>query len=270
MGIRLVPQRAGDELALRSRAPMLVVPTDAGIAAVRVADATHSVDRASFVLVPGAARATLEAKSPVAHVLVLIVSDALAATVVATYAGQIEPRRLARYLTIAQLLPRTNWLNEICHRYLFERAACSRRDNDATRFLETEIVKEVYFLCHERDTAKDRASVVEERSPLVQCAVRAIEQRLFEADVVQRLARSCGASHSTLLRAFKRELGNGPLAYVRARRLDESLLLLKSRRFTVSEIATMVGYRNFAAFSHAFRARFGMRPTQVRTPRAAT
>jgi transcriptional regulator GlxA family with amidase domain len=45
--------------------------------------------------------------------------------------------------------------------------------------------------------------------------------------------------------------------------------LLKSRRYTVSEVATLVGYRNFAAISHAFRVRHGLRPSEVR-PRDRT
>jgi AraC-like DNA-binding protein len=77
------------------------------------------------------------------------------------------------------------------------------------------------------------------------------------------LTRECGASASSLLRTFKRELDHAPLGYVRARRLDESLLLLKWKRYAVGEVATMVGYKNFAAFSQAFRTRFGMTPSQV-------
>src|SRR5207245_2887327 len=102
--------------------------------------------------------------------------------------------------------------------------------------------------------------LVQTASDLTQRAMALVEKHLFEPDVVQRLMRSSGASASSLLRTFKREVGHGPLAYVRARRLDESMLLLKSKRFAVGEVATMVGYTNFAAFSQAFRARFGMKP----------
>lgn len=44
---------------------------------------------------------------------------------------------------------------------------------------------------------------------------------------------------------------------------------LKSRRLRVSEVSALVGYRNFAAFSHAFRERFGMRPSDVLSARAS-
>ncbi len=264
MGIEFVPQRLGDRLTVRAASPTLLLPTEAGVLEVTTGGTSQLVDRATFVLVPAGARASLEAKSPVVHTLALAVKPALVASVARTYAGEIERSHLERYLATTHFLPRTNWMNEIGHRYLFERAVCKKRDNDATRFLETEIVKEVYFLCREREVARDRRSIVEGPSPLVQRALQVLEESLFDGNVVPLLAARCGASASTLLRAFKRELGQAPLAYVRARRLDESLLLLKSKRFTVSEIATMVGYKNFAAFSHAFRARFGRRPSEVR------
>jgi AraC-like DNA-binding protein len=266
MAIRLVPLVAGGALSLPAGWPSLLFTVDAGVVELRSGAQRWFVDRASFAVVGGGVHATVETSSPVAHLLRLSVAEALPARALSSYAGEIDRARLGHHLGTTQLLPRTNWLNEVAHRYLFERAVCRKHDNDATRFLETEIVKELYFLCEARGSEHDRASVVEGRSPLVQRALDAIEARLFEPDVLRRLPRTVGASASTLLRAFKREVGQGPILYVRKRRLDESLLLLKSRRFIVSEVATMVGYRNFAAFSHAFRARFGMRPSDVRPP----
>src|SRR5262249_12345360 len=157
-------------------------------------------------------------KSPIAHVLVLTPSPVLAARVVETYGGEVDARCLDRYLGTYNVFPRTTWFNEICHRYLFERSICGKRDNDATRFLETEIVKEVYFLSHERATRdgdgakgreeaelRERALMHENEGKLVERAVKEIEARLFDADVVSTLPSICGASESTLLRAFKRE-----------------------------------------------------------------
>lgn len=264
LGIRLISQPEGRRLHLRTTGPTLLVPVHSGLVEVVAGGARHVVDRSSWLLVPSGSRAVVRAKSPITHALALTVTTGLCAEVVRTYDGEIDPASFRRYLAEVQLLPRTLWVNELCHRYLFERAVCKRRDNVATKFLEMEIVKEVYFVCHERFTAKTRSSLVVTRTPVVQRAVALLEEHLFEPDVIQRVARGCGASPSTLLRHFKKELAFGPLAYVRRRRLDESMLLLKSQRFNVGEVAMMVGYRNFAAFSQAFRARFGMRPSDVR------
>lgn len=229
----------------------------------------QALDPSSWMLVPASVPVTLDASSVVAHTLVLSLSPALMRRVAETYGGEVDPARFRRYVTITQVLARTNWVNEIAHRYLFERAVCKKRDNDATRFLETEIAKELYFLCHERQRQLDRPSLVEKHTAVVRRALEHLEKHLFEANVLRDLPRAIGASASTLLRTFRRELGESPLAYLRTRRLDEALMLLKSRRLRVSEVSALVGYRNFAAFSHAFRERFGMRPSDVSARRPA-
>jgi AraC-like DNA-binding protein len=76
-----------------------------------------------------------------------------------------------------------------------------------------------------------------------------------------------GASESTLLRAFRRERGRSPSAYAREKKLDAALLLLRSGRYAISEVATRVGYGNLAAFSSAFARRFGSPPSSVRPHR---
>ena len=233
---------------------------DAVCASLRAA-----LDRSSWLLVPAGVPAEIAASSVVAHTLALTLSPALVRRVAEVYAGEVDATRYRRYVTTPQLLVRTTWVNEIAHRYLFERAVCKKRDNDATRFLETEIAKEVYFLCHERQRHLDeRPSLVEAHTPVVRRALEHLERHLFDANVLRDLPRASGASRSTLLRTFQRELGESPLAYLRTRRLDEALMLLKSRRLRVSEVSALVGYKNFAAFSHAFRERFGLRPSDVR------
>jgi AraC-like DNA-binding protein len=245
------------------RHPTLVLPIEKAIVDAACATVRPALDPSSWMLVPAGVPVTLGASSVVAKTLVLSVSPALMRRVAEVYSGEIDVARFRRYVTSPQVLVRTTWVNELAHRYLFERAVCKKRDNDATRFLETEIGKELYFLCHERHRDLDRPSLVEAHTPVVRRALQHLEKHLFEADVLRDLPRAIGASRSTLLRTFRRELGESPLAYLRTRRLDEALMLLKSRHLRVSEVSALVGYRNFAAFSHAFRERFGMRPSDV-------
>jgi AraC-like DNA-binding protein len=248
---------------LVTKHPTLVLPIENAIADATCAPLRASLDPSGWLLVPAKAAVTLVASSVVAQLLVLTVSPALTLRVAEVYGGEVDVARFRRYVDRPQLLKRTTWVNELAHRYLFERAVCKKRDNDATRFLETEIAKELYFLCHERHRHLERPSLVEEHTPVLRRALDHIEKHLFEPRVLRNLPGATGASESTLLRTFRRELGESPLAYLRTRRLDEALMLLKSRRLRVSEVSTLVGYRNFAAFSHAFRERFGMRPSDV-------
>jgi len=240
-----------------------VLPVENGIVDGACGALRSALDTSSWLLVPAGVTLVLVASSVVAHTLVLTVPLALMRRVTEVYGEEVSLARFRRYVESPRVLVRTTWVNELAHRYLFERAVCRKRDNDATRFLETEIAKELYFLCHEEEGRLERPSLVEERTPVVRRALEHLEKHLFEAAVLRELPRAAGASSSTLLRAFQRELGESPLAYLRTRRLDEALMLLKSRRLRVSEVSAFVGYTNLAAFSHAFRARFGLRPSDV-------
>jgi AraC-like DNA-binding protein len=270
LGIRLLVQKHGDRARLVPDQATLVLPIENAIVDAACGGHRAALDPSSWMLVPARAPLALAASSVVAHTLVLMLSPALMRRVAETYAGEVDPARFRRYVASPQILARTTWVNELAHRYLFERAVCKRRDNDATRFLETELAKELYFLCHERHRHLERPSLVETHTPVVRRALEHLEKHLFDANVLRNLPRAIGASPSTLLRTFRRELGESPLAYLRTRRLDEALMLLKSRRLRVSEVSALVGYRNFAAFSHAFRERFGFRPSDVSVRRPAT
>lgn len=124
-------------------------------------------------------------------------------------------------------------------------------------------MKEAFFLYRDRDEGAERSPLVRRNTPTVAAALDFIEANLFEADGVESLCRRLGASESTLLRAFKRELGLTPAVYWRGRRLDEALALLRSGSASVATVALKVGYANPAAFAEAFKARFGQSPSKL-------
>jgi AraC-like DNA-binding protein len=201
-------------------------------------------------------------RSASAQVLLLGVHPSLLERVLELYGKHVDPARLQAVLDELRTLPRTPWIYEVAHRYLFERAVCDKHHNVATDFLERELVKEGYFVARDaEDVARARRSNVESNGPVVERALRWLEGRIFEEAPVSTIARAVHASPSTLLRAFRRTLGQTPSEYIRGRRLDEALVLLRSGRLSVGEIAVRVGYQNFAAFSQAFRARFGKSPS---------
>lgn len=260
---------ADDELRLVLRRPSIVLPLQVGVVSVDgVASEGGSavlVDRARFVVWP-TGRHRARVVSPTVRLLVLGISDALVARVVALYGDVgVDARRFARFLDATHVLARTTWVHELAHRYLFERQVCARHASDAARFLETELTKEIYFLLRDREDDAERTSLVRQYGPTVQRAVAFVEERLFDRELgVTAIAHAAAASESTLLRAFKREMGCAPTTYVRARRLDEALVLLEAGALSVGEVASKVGYESLTAFSQAFRQRFGKAPSSVR------
>jgi hypothetical protein len=152
-------------------------------------------------------------------------------------------------------------VHELVHRYVFERHALELHQSEAARFLEVELVKELYFLFRDRDEGAERASMQQRFSTAVARAVAHVEAHLLEPVSVAALRRAAGTSESALLRAFRREVGLTPATYWRHRKLDATLDLLRSGQHTVAEVAERAGYENPTAFSDAFARRFGRPPS---------
>ena len=256
--------------AARVRAlPALVFPLDTTIVTLRAADVEARLDRSCFALVPARLPHRIAA-SPAGTIAVatLGISDALVAIAARDYSA-VDARRLAAVLAELRILPRTRWVDELVHRYVFERTVCEKRDSKAARFVEAELTKEVYFLGREQAERQTRSSVVFEGDAVAARARAWLEAHLFAPFAVGALAAHCHVSESTLLRACRRELGMSPLAYLRRRRLEESMQLLESGRYGVTEVAARVGYDNPSAFAAAFRAQFGISPSAARPAIAA-
>ncbi|WP_426978573.1 AraC family transcriptional regulator [Pseudarthrobacter sp. O4] len=77
---------------------------------------------------------------------------------------------------------------------------------------------------------------------------------------VDELARRANLSRSAFAGRFTRLLGISPAAYIAERRLGRAAYLLRSTAVPVGQIAAQVGYTSEAAFSRAFRRRFGAPP----------
>jgi AraC-like DNA-binding protein len=245
--------------------PALLVPIDTSVVLLTLGDApSERVDRASFALVPAHTPYRVDAKSTVTTLATMLVASGARESACREYRPYVDARRFGELLATPRLLPRTRWFDEIVHRYVFERDVCAKHGSAAATFLETEIAKELYFLCAERAEMRRRTSVVREEGDVVARARARLDDNLFVPLHVGELARQVGASESTLLRAFQRELGQAPAAYARERRLDAALLLLQSGRHSVGEVASRVGYASLAAFTAAFTRRFGRAPSSVR------
>ncbi|HET7293549.1 MAG TPA: helix-turn-helix transcriptional regulator [Vicinamibacteria bacterium] len=83
------------------------------------------------------------------------------------------------------------------------------------------------------------------------------------------LAEAVGMSRSRFAARFRGLVGEPPLAYLSRWRLETAAGLLQDGALGLAEIAARVGYESEAAFSKAFRRRFGTPPGAYRRSAAA-
>ena len=147
--LKSLASAAGTKQRLRAGRPSFVLPLHASVVAAKTAGIDALLDATSWLLVPASEPLRLETKSPLATVLVMTLAPALERVVAETYAGEVEPKVMKRVLGTAAIVPRTTWVSEIAQRYAFERDVCQKSGNVATTFLETELLKEWYFVRRE-------------------------------------------------------------------------------------------------------------------------
>ncbi|EMD2213629.1 helix-turn-helix domain-containing protein [Pseudomonas aeruginosa] len=94
-----------------------------------------------------------------------------------------------------------------------------------------------------------------------------IQQHLDEPALsCERVAAATGVSSRHLARLFAQE-GSSPGRYLQERRLERARQLLVSpqgRRLDVAEVAYRHGFSSQAHFARAFKARYGMTPSEAR------
>ncbi|SBS34769.1 HTH-type transcriptional regulator YesS [Marinomonas aquimarina] len=81
---------------------------------------------------------------------------------------------------------------------------------------------------------------------------------------IECLANSAAMSRTAFINHFKKVVGMPPRQYVSEWRLNLARNLLQSRTDTIAQVAESVGYQSEAAFSRAFKDKFGYPPSQNR------
>lgn len=70
-------------------------------------------------------------------------------------------------------------------------------------------------------------------------------------------------SHSTFYRKVKALTGMSANEYIKKAKLRQSMQLLKTKQYTVSEVAMMTGFNNLGNFRESFKREYGMTPSEL-------
>jgi transcriptional regulator GlxA family with amidase domain len=105
---------------------------------------------------------------------------------------------------------------------------------------------------------------LERENPGLARAIEIMEENLEEILPIAAVATRAGLPQRELERQFRRHLGLPPLRYYMDLRLRLAHRMLGQTKRSVEEIAVRCGFSSSSALARAFRARFGLSPTEVR------
>lgn len=243
---------------------MLVFPRGSCSMEVRTRkpQASFSVDNSSVLIIPAGLDHDDEGISSIYDTVAFYPSEVLL-NEVANRAG-FSNTDLIELKSKCHRIQRTAWLNQLVQEYFFERIISQSAYSEDLAFYERRILIEIFKLVFKREPRCAETVTQLIQDDLVGKAIKFIETNLFSDIEIESISDHCRVSHSTLLRKFKKELGKTLAVYIRDRRLEEAHSLLKSKRYSVGEVSTLVGYANFGAFTDAFKAKYGTLPSSVR------
>lgn len=84
-----------------------------------------------------------------------------------------------------------------------------------------------------------------------------LESHFIDPPTISELVRTVGLNRTKLKAGFKEVYGTTIFGFVRSKRLQHALQLLRAGSCNVGEAANRVGYRSLSAFTRAFHSEFG-------------
>ncbi len=106
-------------------------------------------------------------------------------------------------------------------------------------------------------------SASHKQSP-VDIAVTMIKQQYMTDISVSEMAKRLGFERSYFSNLFKAETGKSPMQYLADYRMKIALSMLRREKYTVSVVASSVGYGDVFGFSRYFKKYYGVSPSRYK------
>ena len=128
--------------------------------------------------------------------------------------------------------------------------------------LLTEIV--IRLLQGEYTSTAKPASVVRQnyQDELFEKVIAYVESKLYEPLTIAEVCQQFSLSRSSLQLLFKNTVNHSPKKYISEMKLEKSCQMLRENKYTVSEIASRLGYSSIHYFSNAFHQKYHISPSE--------
>ncbi len=119
----------------------------------------------------------------------------------------------------------------------------------------TSVLTESNFLLHSGEN---------EKKLLTTPVIKYIRENYMQPLSVSELASLVNLCNDSFIRIFKKEQGQTPCSYIVNLRITEALKLLSENKYSVSEIASLIGFTSASFFSKTFKEKLGVSPIKYR------
>jgi AraC-like DNA-binding protein len=247
---------------------MLVFPRGASAMEIRTKTPPQKflINSREFLIVPAEQTHDDEGVSAIYDTVALYPESELIKNVCVDF--RISQKNLRKTISRFAKLNRSLWLEQLVQHYFYLRISQKNPDTHIF-YLEQAIVREVFSIFWKLNIQTENKDQIQElnlsdENPNTALkALRFIEANLFSNLSNDKIAKFIGASESDLLRKFKVATKTTPHTYIKNRRLEEAKLLLENSDYPIGQIALLVGYNNFGAFSEAFKTKFKTTPSAL-------
>ncbi len=89
-----------------------------------------------------------------------------------------------------------------------------------------------------------------------------IDETIYEPITIAEICQKFSLSRSSLQILFKENLDQPPKKYINELKLEKSRQMICENKYTISEIALMLGFNSIHYFSRAFTQKYGMAPSE--------
>lgn len=101
-------------------------------------------------------------------------------------------------------------------------------------------------------------------SDIIRSAAAYIDENYFEDLSLTGLARKFGMESTYFSRTFRRETGENLMVYITRKRMERAEAYIRESDISLTEIAFLTGYEDYAYFSRVFRKAYGKSPRDYR------
>lgn len=116
------------------------------------------------------------------------------------------------------------------------------------------------------ETEKSKKPVTDARqhyhNELLEQILTYIDDTIYEPITVGEICQKFSMSRSSLQILFNENLNQTPKKYINELKLEKSRQMIGEGRYTISEIALMLGFNSIHYFSRAFTQKYNMAPTE--------